>query len=219
MLKFAPIIKLICMKRIVGKTMLSALVGVFLLGCYPAGPEFVEDLDVVYSSFDDEYDFQSKGTYAMPDKIVTDVEIKNGDTTFVYMKDVYAQPILQAIESNMSKLGWSKVTIDKNADILVTPGALSSTTYFYSYWYDWWYGGWYGGWYGWYYPPYYTVSSYTTGSLIITMADPNIESAINKTPTIWIGAMNGLLTGGNDVNRAVAGINQAFAQSPYLKTN
>jgi hypothetical protein len=95
---------------------------------------------------------------------------------------------------------------------------MSTTTVFYSYWYDWWYGG-YGGWYGWYYPPYYTVSSYTTGSLIITMSDPNIESAIDRTPTIWIGAMNGLLTGGSDVNRAVAGINQAFNQSPYLKTN
>jgi hypothetical protein len=206
------------MKQVLNKAILPALVGVFLLGCYPAGPEFVEDLDVVYSSFDDEYDFQSKGTYAMPDKIVTDVKIDNGDTTYVYMKAVYATPILAAIDQNMSKLGWSKTDIVNGPDILVTPGAMSTTTVFYSYWYDWWYGG-YGGWYGWYYPPYYTVSSYTTGSLIITMSDPNIESAIDRTPTIWIGAMNGLLTGGSDVNRAVAGINQAFNQSPYLKTN
>jgi len=208
------------MKRTISKTILSAVAGVLLLGCYPAGPEFVEDLDVVYSSFDEEYNFQSKGTYAMPDKIVVDVEIdKNGDTTFVYMKPVYATPILQAIKSNMSELGWTEVGIDKNADILVTPAGMSTTTVYYSYWYDWWYGGYYGGWYGWYYPPYYSVSSYTTGSLIITMSDPNIDSAIERTPTIWIGAMNGLLTGANDINRVIAGIDQAFAQSPYLKTN
>lgn len=205
------------MKQILNKTMLAAVAGVLLLGCYPAGPEFVEDLDVVYSSFDDKYDFQSKSTYAMPDKIVTDVKIDNGDTTYVYMKAVYATPILAAIDSNMGKLGWSKVNVANEPDILVTPGAMSTTTFFYSYWYDWWYG--YGGWYGWYYPPYYTVSSYTTGSMIITMADPNVESVIDRTPAIWIGAMNGLMTGGNDVDRVVGGINQVFAQSPYLKTN
>jgi len=203
------------MKRILSKTMLAAVVGVFLLGCYPAGPEYVDDLDVVYSTYDEVYDFQSQGTYAMPDKIVTDVKIKNGDTTFVYMKDVYAKQLLASIESNMSKFGWTKVNIDKDPDVLVTPAAMSTTTYYYSYWYDWWYGGYYGGWY---YPPYYSVSSYTTGSLIITMADPNVETAINKTPTIWIAAANGLL-GSDDINRALKGIDQAFAQSPYLKTN
>jgi Domain of unknown function (DUF4136) len=203
------------MKQILSKIILTTVVGVFLLGCYPAGPEYVDDLDVVYSTYDEVYDFQSQGTYAMPDKIVTDVKIKNGDTTFVYMKDVYAKQLLASIESNMSKFGWNKVNIDKDPDVLVTPAAMSTTTYYYSYWYDWWYGGYYGGWY---YPPYYSVSSYTTGSFIITMADPNVETAINKTPTIWIAAANGLL-GSDDINRALKGIDQAFAQSPYLKTN
>jgi Domain of unknown function (DUF4136) len=203
------------MKRIFSRIILTAVAGVFVLGCYPAGPEYVEDLDVVYSSYDEVYNFQSKATYSMPDKIVTDVKIDKGDTTYVYMKDVYAKQLLASIESNMSTLGWTKVAIDKDPDVLVTPAAISSTTYYYSYWYDWWYGGYYGGWY---YPPYYSVSSYTTGSLIITMADPNVETAIDKTPTIWIAAANGLL-GSNDINRALNGIDQAFAQSPYLKTN
>jgi Domain of unknown function (DUF4136) len=206
------------MKQVLNKAILPALVGVFLLGCYPAGPEYVEDLDVVYSSYDQEYDFVSQGTYSMPDKIVTDVKIDNGDTTYVYMKAVYATPILAAIDQNMTKLGWEKVSIANDPDVLVSPAAMSTTTVYYSYWYDWWYGGYYGGW-GWYYPPYYSVSSYTTGSMIITIADPNVESAINKTPTVWISAANGLLTGYDDVNRAITGINQAFAQSPYLKTN
>lgn len=207
------------MKRIFSKTMLSALAGVFLLGCYPAGPEYVEDLDVVYSTYDQEYDFKSQGTYSMPDKIVTDVKIDNGDTTYVYMKDVFAAPILAAIDQNMTKLGWEKIDIDNGPDVLVTPSVMSSTTYYYSYWYNWWYGGYYGGYWGWYYPPYYTVSSYTTGSVIITMADPNVESVINQSPAVWVSAANGLVTGYNDVDRVVTAINQAFVQSPYLKTN
>lgn len=205
------------MKRIVGKIMLTAVVGVFLLGCYPAGPEYVEDLDVVYSTYDEVYDFKSKGTYSLPDKIVTDVEIDNGDTTYVYMKDVYAEPLLQAIQTNMTNLGWSKVAIEAGPDVLVTPGAISSTTYYYSYWYDWWYGGYYGGYWGWYYPPYYSVSSYTTGTFIITMSDPNETNIVNKSPAVWVAAANGL-AGSYDIDRVIGGIDQAFAQSPYLNT-
>jgi hypothetical protein len=205
------------MKNILKNLLLTALVGVLVTGCYPAGPEYVEDLDVVYTTFDEAYDFKGQGTYSIPDKIVTDVKIKNGDTTFVYMKDVYAKQILDKIKLNMKNLGWGDpVDFVNNPDVLVTPAAMSSTTYYYSYWYDWWYGGYYGGW-GWYYPPYYSVSSYTTGTLIITMSDPNLETPINQSPAVWIAAANGLL-GSNDINRALQGIDQAFAQSPFLNT-
>jgi len=205
------------MKKIINNAILLVVMAVLVMSCYPAGPEYVEDLDVVYSSYDDQYNFTSKNTYAMPDKIVVDVEIdKNGDTTYVYMKDIYATQILQQIESNMTANGWQKVEIDANPDVLISPAAMKSTTYFYSYWYDWWWGGYYPGW-GWYYPPYYSVSSYTTGSLIITMSDPNLDNPINKSETVWIAAMNGLL-GSNDINRAKKGIDQAFKQSPYLNT-
>jgi hypothetical protein len=194
---------------------------VVLLSCYPAGPDYVEDLDVTYTTYDQDFDFQSKGTYAMPDQIVIDVEIEDGDTTYVYMKDIFADPILAAIDDNMQANGWTKVNIiGGDPDVLVTPAAISSTTYFYSYWYDWWYGGWYGGW-GWYYPPYYTVSSYTTGTMIITMADPNVEddSPINQSETAWVGAANGLFTGDYNISRVTRAIDEMFDQSSYLKLN
>ena len=96
---------------------------------------------------------------------------------------------------------------------------MKSTTYFYSYWYDWWYGGYWGWGWGWYYPPYYTVSSYTTGSLIMVISDPNEETPINRSPAVWVGIGNGLLTGAYDIDRATDAVDQAFAQSPYLQTN
>ena len=202
--------------------LLTMLMASLLWGCYPAGPEYVEDLDVVYTSYDKGYDFQGgSGTYAMPDKIVVDVEIDRGDTTYIYMKDAFAAPILQAIEDNMTANGWNRVDLVDEPDVVITPAAIKSTTYFYSYWYDWWYGGWYGGYWGWYYPPYYTVSSYTTGSLIIVMADPSMadDSPIGASPTAWIAAANGLYTGAYDLSRATKAVDQAFAQSPYLKIN
>jgi hypothetical protein len=182
----------------------------------------VEDLDVVYTTFDKEYDFGGKSTYSMPDQIVVDVEIDNGDTTYVYMKDIFASDILDAIDDQMTAYGWTKV--DPNItipDVVITPAGIKSTTYFYSYWYDWWYGGWYGGYWGWYYPPYYTVSSYTTGSMILVMADPSEadNSPIGQSPSVWVAVANGLFTGSYNISRVTNGVEQAFAQSPYLKTN
>ncbi len=192
----------------------------FLAGCYPQGPDYAEDTDVVYTTFEDTYDFNAKSTYAMPDKIVTDVKIDRGDTTYEYMNDKFADQIFASIEKNMQANGYERVDVDEDPDLLLTPAAISSTTYFYSYWYDWWYGGYWGGW-GWYYPPYYTVSSYTTGTMLMVLADPNqaSNSPINRSQALWVAAINGLATYSYDVARVTKGIDQAFDQSGYLKTN
>jgi hypothetical protein len=197
---------------------LIVFTGFLFSGCYPGGADYTNDYDVVYTNHNAQYDFAGKGTYSMPDKIVVDVEIDRGDTNYIYMKDIYAAPILQAITDNMTNLGWTKVDISANPDVLLTPAGMSTTTYYYSYWYDWWYGGWYGGW-GWYYPPYVSVSSLTTGSLLMTIEDPNIDSAINASEAVWFSGINGILSGSYDINRVLTGIDQAFKQSPYLKTN
>lgn len=205
-------------KRNFSRLLLTVVSGLALWGCYPDGAEYYEDTDIIFTQYDVDFDFGSRNTYAMPDKIVIDLEIEDGDTTFVYMKDIYATPILQAIESNMSNYGWTKVAISASPDMLLTPAAMKNTTVFYSYWYDWWYGGWYGGW-GWYYPPYYSISSYTTGTVVITMADPNVDNAVNQSELSWLVVGNGLVSGANNVSRVTSGIDQAFEQSPYLKIN
>lgn len=195
---------------------ISAIAMILLLGgCYPQGPDYAEDTDVVYTIFDEQYDFQSAGTYAMPDKIVVDVKIKDGDTTYIYMKDKFATPILAAIAKNMTAYGYTPVAIDANPDLVLTPAGLESTNYFYSYWYDWWYGGW-----GWYYPPYYTISSYTTGSLIMVLSDPSQadDSPINRSKAAWVSAANGLASYAYDITRVTKSIDQSFAQSQYLNT-
>lgn len=190
-----------------------------LSGCYPDGPEYYSDLDVVYTNHEENYDFVAKSTYARPDKIVVDVKISEGDTTFVYMEDKYAAPLLETIDQNMIALGWKKVGIGGSPDVLLTPGVMSNTTVFYSYWYDWWYGGYYPPYWGWYYPPSVSVSSYTTGNLIITISDPKLSTPINKSPAVWVASCAGVVTWDYSVSRVTKGINQAFAQSSYLKTN
>jgi len=195
---------------------LSLTALVFLLTqCYPEGPVYTDEVDLVYSNYDPASDFTVKHTYAIPDKImkIDDKLVNGGSPNFV--KDVYASQLLDRIKLNMANYGWSLVNKDANPDVLLAPVAYElTTTYYYGggYW-DWWYGGWYG----WYYP-YPVTTSYSTGSLIVTMIDPKNESADGKMPAVWTFVVNGLLEGTTTefINRYTKGINQAYTQSPYL---
>jgi hypothetical protein len=198
-------------------TVLATLAILLLAGCYPQGPEYAEDLDLVITYHKDDYDFQSKGKYAMPDKIVKITgNLVAGDEPS-YIPDAVATAILTMIENNMTELGWERVELGENPDMLLTPASWETTTilYYYDYWY-WWYGGYYPGWGG-YYPAY--VTTYSTGTLIMGLVDPEAVAANGNPVVQWSGALNGVLTGYYDANRISKGIDQIFDQSPYLKTN
>ena len=53
----------------------------------------------------------------------------DGDTTLEYMKDTFAFPILQAIETNMESYGWNRVGVEDSPDVLLTPAGIKFTTY------------------------------------------------------------------------------------------
>jgi hypothetical protein len=203
--------------KIKSKTIiLIGTLGIVLLGCYPQGPEYVDDLDVVLTYFNDDYDFASKQTYARPDKIVKITgNLRDGEDP-VFIPDATAALILAQIDANMQDLGYQKVDVSADADLLLAPAAWETTTivYWYDYWY-WWWGGYYPGW-G-YYPGY--VSSYSTGTLIMSLIDPAMVGANGNPVVQWTGAMNGLLTKSYNASRVNKAIDQAFDQSPYLKTN
>jgi hypothetical protein len=195
------------------------LIGLLLWGCYPDGPDYTEDLDLVVSYHNPDYDFTAQATYAMPAKIVKITgAIEDGEAP-EYIPDAIATQILNRISQNMQALGWQKVALDANPDLFLMPASWETTNvvYWYDYWY-WWYGGYYPGWGGGYYPPVY-VDSYTTGTLIMMMTDPT-ELGGNGNPIIqWSGALNGILSGKFDATRVLPLIDQSFDQSPYLKTN
>jgi Domain of unknown function (DUF4136) len=192
---------------------------ILLAGCYPQGPEYVEDLDVVITDYEPSYDFSSKGTYAMPTRIVKITgDVVEGDEP-QFIPDVTATAILAQIEKNMTALGWTRVPYNNTnpgPDVLLTPAAWETTTvlYYYDYWY-WWYGGYYPYW-GWGYPSYTT---YSTGTLLMRMVDPDVLAS-NGLPVIqWAGAINGVLTYSYNATRINTALDRTFAQSPYLKTN
>jgi len=200
--------------------LLVAVGGLFLWGCYPDGPDYIEELDVVITNYNPDYDFSTVVTYAIPDKIIkiTGEKLENGEEP-KYLPQSAA--ILAKIKENLNALGWQEVdfadTATGGVDVFVLPASWETTTifYYYDYWY-WWYGGYYPYW-G-YYPPVY-YSSYTTGTLFWTLMDPNNLDGSGNPLRGWTAAINGLLTGSFNTARAEKGIDQAFAQSPYLLTN
>jgi hypothetical protein len=185
----------------------------FFGGCYPDGAEYYEDTDIVYTDYDDQFDFSSKGTYSIPDKIVKITGNLNEGELPEFIKEPYNSQILNNIEKNMTSMGYTKVEDPANADMVLFPAVWTNTTIYY--WYDYWcwYYPYYCGW-GWGYP---SVTAYTTGTLVMSLVadgDEYVEPA-----KVWTGAANGLLSGAYDVTRVNNAIDQAFNQSPYLKTN
>jgi hypothetical protein len=186
---------------------------VILVSCYPQGPEYYEEMDVVYTNYDESFDFTSQRTYSMPEKIVkiTGNIIQGENPEFV--KEPYNTQILDQIQSLMSELGWTRAEDPQQADVLLIPVSWKNTTVYY--WYDywcWWYP-YYCGW-GWYYPSYPVSSSVTSGTLVMSLVadgDEYIEPSV-----VWTSAINGLLSGSYDVSRINRAIDQAFEQSPYL---
>jgi hypothetical protein len=187
---------------------------IVLLGsCYPEGAEYYSDLDLVYTDYDDQFNFAALGTYSIPDKIVKlEGDLADGEDP-EFVQEPYNTQILQKIEGNMSALGWTKTEDPANADLVLFPAVWTNTTIYY--WYDYWcwYYPYYCGW-GWGYP---SVSSYTTGTLLMTLTVDG-EDYIEPS-RVWLAAANGLLSGSVDITRVNKAIDQAFTQSPYLKTN
>ncbi len=197
---------------------ITLLCGLFLWGCYPEGPTYTEDLDLVITHHNPNYDFVAKSTYAMPDRIVKITgNLQEGDAP-VFIPDATASQILARIASNMESLGWQRVAVSASPDLLLAPASWETTTifYYYDYWY-WWYGGYYPYYPG-YYPPYYSTYSYTTGTLLMNIMDPTVVGGNGNPIQQWTGAINGILTDRYDASRVNPLIDQAFEQSSYLKT-
>jgi len=186
---------------------LLAVTLVTLQSCYPGEELTYEDTDIVATFYDNATDFSTLLTYAMPDSVihVADSSLATGN-----VNRTYDQQILNEIEENLQRMGFTEAASPDVADIHVA--ALATTTTWVS-------GGCYGGYwsywypyYSWCYPVYYT---YTIGTIIIVMAQPD-KPGDNK--GVWVAGLNGLLSDAytNTSSRINKNIDQAFNQSPYL---
>jgi len=207
--------------------------------CYPDGPSVTEDLDLVGTMHDEEFDFKGATTYTIPDTVI---HITGEDDKPENIDHSYDDLIISTSKTNMDALGYQWMEFDtlNPADLVLLATAVSTTNSGISYDPGWWwnYWGYWPGWggypgspgygpgggygYPWGYPIYY---SYSTGSIFLSMINPADYDPDNETiGVVWMAAMNGLLKGNTNDDtgktRISEGINQAFKQSEdVLKTN
>ena len=185
---------------------------VFTLSCtkYPHETDrLLEDLAVI-TQYDTKIDFNNYKTYSIASSImkVTD----DGKTP---MTDATADAVLAQIDKNMQARGFVKVADAAKPDFGIDVFYFQNTTV-YTYYYDYW--GWYGYYYPYYsyYPAYY--ASYTTGLGNIELLDLKNGNATNGTSIRWNGFIRGLLTGYHTTAEITSSVDQAFTQTPQLKT-
>lgn len=201
-----------------GALALLAVAVMILAGCYPGEISSVEELDLVVTLYDKDADFAALKTYAMPDSIlhICDMQAQEQNCPPELTRQYDAQ-ILSLIEQNLQSGGFTKVADPQQADVIVVVAA--NATDFYGVYYPWWWDWYYPYYPEWYYPSYAVAYEFTTGTLIIGMFDPDKAEVQNQRyGATWFAAINGLLgEGGNPQTRITTTINQAFAQSTYLR--
>src|SRR4051812_41437495 len=96
------------------KWVLILLVAV-LGACSPKGAQYYEELDLVYTNYNNTYDFKSKVKFAIPDsviKITGNVFQNPGTGKPAFVSPVYGNTIIAELKKNMQAYGWTLV--DKN---------------------------------------------------------------------------------------------------------
>ncbi len=217
------------------QTLFFSAAGLVLFGCYPQEIESVRELTSVVTHYDEDYDFGSKSTYFLVDSLALYTNIEDPDISEEEIL-AFQEVVMSEIAAQLEARGFTRLTETQAEatppDLVVTAAAIA-TLQDGTAWYPgggwWWWGyppGWgWDPWWGWYYPPgwggYPVYYSYTTGSLLMFIADyENADQIIDDmVPLEWNGAINGLLNNDPTEARIRELIAQAFEQSPYLGTN
>jgi hypothetical protein len=187
---------------------------VFTLSCTkypPSSDRLLEDLAIV-TQYDTKIDFNNYKTYSIANAIT---KITDKDTT--YITDANATAILNQISKNMDARGFVKAVSPAKPDFGIQVLYFQNTEV-YVYYYDWW--GYYPYWY--YYYPYPSTYyySYTTGMGNIELIDLKNADTDSKLLYIrWNAYIRGLLTGNHSQSEILSSVDQAFIQTPQLKTS
>ena len=201
-----------------------AAAAVTFSGCYPE-PDSQDLFDelVVSTNYDPEADFGSYATYAIPTDTIGLVSNQTEDTIITKAGgSSFPRPVLQAIQSAMDARGYTRVDRSQNPDLGINVVVVNDFNVFQQivypdpYYYP---GSYYSGYYGyssWYYYPYVNTYAYNTGVLIIEIVDLKNKTPDNKVRVVWDAYLGDIYSTIALIDQTVAGIDQAFEQSPYV---
>jgi hypothetical protein len=207
--------------RVVATLAIPALVCAAVVACYPDQMDSFTQTASVTTLVDSQAPLREARTFALPDTIVA--VIRGVGVAAIAGED----QILTRIRESLILRGWKDVTDIRaeKPDVVVLTAVIEQGNAGVAYG-DWWAAwGFWPGWAGaygadwvWSTPDGAVVFTYETGTLLITMLDRNHDDRTNKrVPVLWAAGVNAVLaTSPINIDLAIAGVDQAFAQSPYL---
>lgn len=201
----------------------------FVVGCYDP-PDTTERFaeSVVITTRDEAADFgQFRTFFLRPEVRILDETqgIDIGPSEPETLAPSVADPLLDATRESLLERGYREADSSGDADLAVELVYLRAVTseYYCYYWWDWYYWG-YPDWY-YYYPGSCTASTWRSG-MLVTHAVDLMDAAPDLPEAPSTGVLQGIWYSGvygaeaESVSyvqqRTVAGIRQAFIQSPYF---
>lgn len=207
------------------KKLIPILFAVFAFAACEKDPDYnkLSDDYTVYTSYDKSANFAAPTKFYLPDNILI-IDGKNDSNT---ESGENAQTILNAVAKNMTDRGYVMTETKDEANLGVQVSYVKNTYYFTDYGYPEWGWGpggywpnyWGNYWGGGYYYPYSISYALSTNSYMVEVVNLDAkEGTTEKLPVWWTAYLVGpSYTGDVNAQFVVKGINQAFAQSPYLK--
>ena len=206
--------------RLLGATVVAA---VLMPACYASDYNSVpSDLPgVVITVVDNGVVLASARTFALPDTVI---EVPLGSNTLDHAFD---QQIIANVRAHMVAFGWQDVGTSPSANpdvvLLVATATRIQTGVAYFDWFGaWGYLPYWGlavdGSWTWGVPGGAVPYAFQAGTVLITMLDRRTRNVDLRTiPLLWAAGVDGVVTNAaSTAERALAGIDQGFAQSPYL---
>ena len=179
---------------------------------------------LVYTSPGKDVNFKNYKTFDIADRLLI---IGEKDKP-VYSQSQSALALIQAYRINMEKAGFIYTPSNPDADLGVQLTYVIKTERYVKYYDDpyWWLdypgywpAGYWGSWTGYYYPRP-VVYTYTSNALLADIVNLTGEQEEGKPlEVLWTSYIGGPASSSlqQDVQRLTSAVDQAFAQSPYLK--
>jgi len=196
---------------------------VFMPACYASDYNNVAPNlpGVVITVVDQGAALASARTFALPDTVV---EVPVGSNTIDHASD---QQVIANVRAHMVGLGWQDVGSNPAARpdvvLLVAANTRVQTGVAYVDWFGAWgylpyWGSAVGNGWTWGVPAGAVPYAFQAGTILITMLDRRADNPMLRSiPLLWAAGIDGVVTNtASTTERALAGIDQAFAQSPYL---
>jgi hypothetical protein len=198
---------------------LAIVLGIAIAGCQPDPDELklYDDL-VVSTNYDPSAAFSEYTTYTLPTDTIGFVSNQTNDTLLTHAESTLVRPLIERVRMNLDQSGLTRVDKGEDPDIgmnilivnnlnlfqqVIDPG------YYYPYYY---------GYSSYYYYPYVQTYVENTATLVLQMVDLKNRNSNNQVKVVWTAQMGDVVSTIDRVKQCEEAIDQAFVQSPYLKS-